>query len=184
MIIIYTNIIYSHSPVPSYNWTRRGSNLPRGAYTTNYNRVLIMPRVRVEDQGEYICRAYNDRLSIENSVRLAIQAAPNFTIPLVDKHMDNRGELTWTCEAFGIPDVTYSWFRNGELLDMLTLSPEDIDRYTIRDNVLNIKYLDPEKDQAMYQCRARNQLKTTYSSAQLRVLCECLNISFGVILLY
>ncbi|KAH0956722.1 hypothetical protein HN011_007833 [Eciton burchellii] len=157
-------------PVPAYNWTRRDSTLPRGAYTMNYNRVLIIPRVRVEDQGEYVCRVHNDRLSIENSVQLTVQAAPNFTIPLVDKHMDNRADLTWTCEAFGIPDVTYNWFRNGELLDMYTLPPEDRDRYTIQDNVLNIKHLDPEKDQAMYQCRARNQLKITYSSAQLRVL--------------
>ncbi|XP_076173707.1 contactin-like [Ptiloglossa arizonensis] len=157
-------------PVPSYNWTRRGALLPRGAHITSYNRVLIIPKVHVDDQGEYVCRVHNDRLSIENSVRLTIQAAPNFTIPLVDKHMDNRGELTWTCEAFGIPDVTYSWFKNTELLDMETLRPEDKDRYSIQDNVLNIKYLDPERDPAMYQCRAKNQLKTRYSSAQLRVL--------------
>ncbi|XP_012285560.1 contactin [Orussus abietinus] len=157
-------------PVPSYNWTRRGAPLPRSAIATNYNRILIIPRVQVEDQGEYVCRAHNERVSIENSVQLTIQAAPNFTIPLIDKHMDNKGELTWTCEAFGIPDVSYSWFRNGEVLDMFTLPPEDKDRYFIRDNVLTIKYLDPERDQAMYQCRARNQLKTTYSSAQLRVL--------------
>ncbi|XP_053991481.1 contactin [Hylaeus volcanicus] len=157
-------------PVPSYNWTRRGALLPRGSYSTSYNRVLIIPKVHVDDQGEYVCRVHNDRLSIENSVRLTIQAAPNFTIPLVDKHMDNRGELTWTCEAFGIPDVTYNWFKNGELLDMETLPSEDRDRYSIQDNVLNIKNLDPERDPAMYQCRAKNQLKTKYSSAQLRVL--------------
>lgn len=47
-----------------------------------------------------------------------VSAEPNFTIPLSDKHMDNKAELTWTCEAFGIPDVTYSWFRNGELLQV------------------------------------------------------------------
>lgn len=88
--------------------------------------------------------------------------------------MDNRGELTWTCEAFGIPDVSYSWFRNGEMLNMETLPSQDRDRYSIQDNVLSIKYLDPERDQAMYQCRARNQLKTKYSSAQLRILCKLL----------
>jgi len=41
---------------------------------TNYNRVLILPRVRVEDQGEYVCRAYNDKVSITGSVTLSIQA--------------------------------------------------------------------------------------------------------------
>jgi hypothetical protein len=32
--------------------------------------------------------------------------------------MDNKGDLTWTCEAFGIPDVTYTWYRNGKLLQV------------------------------------------------------------------
>lgn len=165
-------LTYSSSPVPSYNWTRKGAGLPRSAVFSNYNRVLVLPNVQVEDQGEYVCRAYNNRASIENSVRLSIGAAPNFTIPLSDKHVDNRGDLTWTCEAFGIPDVNYDWFRNGDILNMYTLPPEDRDRYTIQDNVLSIKQLDPERDQAMYQCRAKNQLRTKYSSAQLRVLCK------------
>ncbi|XP_046682308.1 contactin isoform X2 [Homalodisca vitripennis] len=157
-------------PVPSYNWTRRGSALPRQAIFASYNRVLLIPNVQVEDQGEYICRATNDRASIHNSVVLSIQAEPNFTIPLTDKHMDNKGELTWTCEAFGIPDVSYAWMRNGELLEVDKLPEEDRARYVIQDNVLTIRYLNPERDPAMYQCRARNDLRTKYSSAQLRVL--------------
>lgn len=56
-----------------YNWTRKGSPLPRNSYLTSYNRVLIIPKVQVEDQGEYVCRAYNERSSIENSVILNIQ---------------------------------------------------------------------------------------------------------------
>jgi hypothetical protein len=157
--------------VPSYNWTRKGSNLPRNAIVSNYNRVLTIPKVQVDDQGEYVCRVYNDKHSMQNSVVLTIRAEPNFTIPLVDKHMDKGSDLTWTCEAFGIPDVTYSWLRNGELLDPYNLTYEDKDRYIIVDNVLTIKALDPERDPGMYQCQARNQLKTRYSSAQLRILC-------------
>ncbi|XP_066997548.2 contactin [Anabrus simplex] len=157
-------------PVPSYNWTRRGANLPRGAMTLSFNRVLILPRVQVEDQGEYVCRAHNDRAAIEHSVILAIQAEPNFTIPLTDRHMDKESDLTWTCEAFGIPDVNYTWFRNGELLEVNKLPEEDRDRYHIVDNVLTVRYLNPERDQAMYQCRASNQLKSKYSSGQLRIL--------------
>lgn len=61
------------SPVPSYNWTRKGGNLPRSAFFVSYNRVLVIPKVQVEDEGEYICRAYNDRASIENNVILSIQ---------------------------------------------------------------------------------------------------------------
>lgn len=101
-----------------------------------------------------------------------ISAEPNFTIPLTDKHMDNQADLTWTCEAFGVPDVTYKWFKNGEPIEIDKLQPDDQKRYSIQDNVLNIKYLDAEKDSGMYQCEARNTLKARFSSAQLRVLCE------------
>lgn len=68
------------SPVPIYNWTRRGAPLPRNSYLTSYSRVLIIPKVQVEDQGEYVCRASNERSSIENSVILNIQGTTTTTI--------------------------------------------------------------------------------------------------------
>lgn len=139
--------------------------------------MLLIPNVQVEDQGNYECLAYNERSSVRNSVYLTIQAEPNFTIPLMDKHMDRDGELIWTCEAFGIPDVTYNWLRNGEPLTLWNLPEEDVSRYTIQDNVLTIKQLNEERDAGMYQCSATNQLTTKYSSAQLRVLCKKNNIS-------
>ncbi|XP_034935862.1 contactin [Chelonus insularis] len=157
-------------PVPNYNWTRKGAPLPRHAKFSSYNRILTLPNVTVEDQGEYTCRAFNERASTENSVYLSIQAEPHFTIELEDKHMDHDGDLTWTCEAFGIPDVTYRWYKNGEPISMDTLPLEDRNRFFIRDNILKIQHLDRERDDGMYQCQARNELKTKYSSAQLRVL--------------
>lgn len=157
-------------PIPSYNWTRKGSELPKHAYLSSYNRVLTIPRVSVEDEGEYVCTITNERSSMNNSVILSVQALPNFTIPIVDKHVDNDGELTWTCEAFGIPDVNYTWWKNGKEINMEKLAPEDKDRYHIQDNILSIRNLNPERDPGMFQCQAKNQLKTRYSSAQLRVL--------------
>ncbi|CAH4035672.1 unnamed protein product [Pieris brassicae] len=157
-------------PVPSYNWTRKNGPMPKKAYLSNFDRVLTIPKVAVEDEGEYICDVRNDRAHILNSVFLKVQAEPNFTIPLADKHMDNKGDLHWNCEAFGIPDVNYTWWRNGEKLSTDALELQDKDRYVIQDNVLIIKYLDPSRDPGMYQCEAKNQLKARFSSGQLRVL--------------
>lgn len=39
----------------------------------SYSRVLVIPRVQVEDQGEYVCRIYNDKNTMERSVTLNIQ---------------------------------------------------------------------------------------------------------------
>lgn len=50
------------------------------------------------------------------------------------------------------------------------LDQEDRGRIKIQDNVLTINGLEDERDPGMYQCRASNTLKTTYSSGQLRVL--------------
>ena len=44
---------------------------------------------------------------------LSIQSRPVFTISIGDMHVDEKDDLTWTCEAFGIPDVKYEWMKNG-----------------------------------------------------------------------
>lgn len=56
------------------------------------------------------------------------------------------------------------------LLVMGYMDMEDRGRIKIQDNVLTISYVDQDRDPGMYQCRASNTLKTSYSSAQLRVL--------------
>lgn len=68
---------------------------------------------------------------------------PNFTIPLRDKVKDLNSEVNFVCEANAIPDVNYTWYKNAELLDREQL---DRDKYIVQDNVLTIKYLDPDKD--------------------------------------
>ena len=159
-------------PVPHYNWTRVNSVLPRGSYMTNYNRVLIIPRVRVEDQGDYRCTAKNDKVTIKETLTLSIQSRPVFTINIGDQFVDENDEVIWTCEAFGIPDVTYSWLRDGKPLtsDPDKLAPEDRNRYEIVDNVLKIRQARKDRDEGMYQCMASNDLESKYSSGQLKVL--------------
>lgn len=154
-------------PVPSYNWTRKDLGLPRRSYLINYDRVLIIPNATLNDNGEYICSARNARKAISKSIVLNLQMKPNFTIPLRDKIRENKGEVSFICEANAIPDVNYTWYKNSELLEQINL---DKDKYIVQDNVLTIKFLDPDKDDGMYQCAAKNQLKTVYSSSQLRVL--------------
>ena len=154
-------------PVPSYNWTRKDGSLPKQAYSMNFNRVLIIPNATVNDNGEYICTTKNDRRSLEKAINVNIQMKPNFTIPLKDQIKDYNSEVNFVCEAYAIPDANYTWYKNADLLDREKL---DKDKYVIQDNLLTIKYLDPEKDDGMYQCKAMNQLKSVYSSGELRVL--------------
>lgn len=96
-------------------------------------------------------------------------AKPEFTIPLGNKVVDRESTITWTCEAFGIPEVTYTWLRNGQILNYNDLNTFDNARYKVRDNVLVIEAVQ-ESDQGMFQCKATNQLGSTFSTGQLRVM--------------
>lgn len=44
---------------------------------TNFNRVLVIPTIRMEDEGEYICRINNDQSIKEASITLHIQGNNN-----------------------------------------------------------------------------------------------------------
>ena len=82
--------------------------------------------------------------------------------------------IVWTCEAFGIPEVNYQWYKNGiELKDRNSLEnslpPEDRNRYIVNQNILTIDGLIPDRDEGMYQCKAYNQLGSALTSGQLKV---------------
>lgn len=166
-------------PVPSYNWTRVGvtDRLPDGSTVTSHGRVLIIHNVKVEDQGEYACTATSGRDLIVKAVTLTIQSLPVFTVPLTDRVMDRGASLVWTCEAFGIPDVSYKWYKNGIELDPIEINRATNGRYRIKDNVIMIDGLIPGShsspvsgDEGMYQCKASNALGSRFSSGQVKVL--------------
>ena len=46
-----------------------------------------------------MCRAHNDKVSITGSVKISIQSRPMFTIAIGDKHVDEKTDVTWTCEV-------------------------------------------------------------------------------------
>ena len=155
-------------PVASYNWMRRNGELPRGAKLSNYNRVLTLSKVEPADIGEYICEARNNQLTITGSIVLSIQAKPSFTIPLQDQFLTENDDLIWQCEAFGVPDVEYHYLKNSRVLTNETMTDDEKARYKITDSVLEIKGVKPS-DEASYQCKATNQLSSSYSAAQLRI---------------
>ncbi|XP_023243546.1 contactin-like isoform X1 [Centruroides sculpturatus] len=158
-------------PTPFYKWTREGrrNELPKNSNLKSYNRVLIISNVKEEDQGKYVCKAYNEEESIETSIKLSLEAFPKFTIPLEDAILDSGSQLKWKCEAYGIPEVEYSWYKNGNRLKSNMSSFGYGNRYRIQDNVLIIDEVS-EEDKGTYQCRAKNELGVVISSGRLKIL--------------
>lgn len=104
---------------------------------------------------------------------LLLSASPYFTIPMKDQHLDEGQTATFRCYGDGIPAVTFSWLRNGTVLNVANLSPDDQARIAISSNVLTIGSVKPS-DAGMYQCAVSNTHATRYDAAQLRVLCKLL----------
>ena len=105
-----------------------------------------------------------------NCLSSLITALPFFRIPLEHQHLDVGQDLTWRCQADGVPSITYSWYKDTKQLTQDTLLEADKDRISVQTNVLTIKNVDPVKDSGMYQCGATNIHGQRFSSAQLRVM--------------
>lgn len=49
----------SISPTPQVEWVKMGHQLPSKAKLENHGKLLIVPRVELEDGGKYMCKAKN-----------------------------------------------------------------------------------------------------------------------------
>lgn len=130
---------------------------------TDSDRVLTIVGVTLQDAGVYTCVCSSRRSGTrdQKTFHLAIEAKPVFTVPLRDQHADRESELVWRCQAFGIPQPTYTWYRNGQLLS----GDSDL---IITGNTLTIPRLG-ESQAGMYQCMASNSHGVVTSTAQLRL---------------
>ncbi|KAK7493986.1 hypothetical protein BaRGS_00014868 [Batillaria attramentaria] len=148
-----------------YIWYRDGKEMPRTASFSETKRVMRIENVQIEDGGQYRCRvdSRTTNLFAEKNYTLDIQAEPYFSYPLTDQHVDLGSKLTWHCEARGKPTPTYTWYKNGQVLQNST-------GVRISGNTMVIDSLQRERDSGMYQCAARNLYGVSFSSAQIRVL--------------
>ncbi|CAC5393347.1 unnamed protein product [Mytilus coruscus] len=119
-----------------------------------------------EDEGNYLCIvSRGTTASSQKNLYLRLYAVPYYLVPLRPQHVDLGSDLTWKCEASGYPYPTYSWYKDGKLIEII---PGEIN---VAGNTLTIFNLQL-KHNGMYQCAAENYLGTSMSEAQLRVLEE------------
>ncbi|KAH9496082.1 hypothetical protein Btru_012690 [Bulinus truncatus] len=163
---ILTLECFAYGKLPlRYSWHRDNGPIPGKAEYSEHGRVITLPNAELEDSGNYTCvvdRGSNAKA--EKSLNLRIEARPFFVFPLKDQHIDVGRQMTWRCEAGGVPRPTYQWFKNGVLILSTDTSVE------VQGNMLKIAAAQPEAHQGMYQCSATNVHGTVLSSAQLRVL--------------
>ncbi|CAG5132278.1 unnamed protein product, partial [Candidula unifasciata] len=148
-----------------YSWKRNDGPMHPDATFSDHNRVLTIPKARLEDTGSYTCVVSGDRNTANRTVFISLLAPPSFPFPLQNQHVDADSKLTWICNAIGVPRPTYTWYKNG-----VALFSNAADGLWINRNILTIDKVNAAKHNGMYQCEATNVYASSRSSAQLRAL--------------
>ncbi|XP_059165972.1 contactin-like [Physella acuta] len=148
-----------------YSWKKDNGPLPNKAVISDHGRVVTLPDAQLEDAGNYTCRVERGSSGVaEKSLSLIVEAKPFFITPLRHHHIDMNCTFTWHCEAAGLPKPTYSWYKDGQVINSSS------SHIQVRGNILKIDRADTVHHQGMYQCSASNVHGTTMSTAQIRVL--------------
>ncbi|XP_026534413.1 protein turtle homolog B, partial [Notechis scutatus] len=113
---------------------------------------LRIEQVRSEDQGWYECKVLMldqqyDTFHNGSWVHLTVNAPPTFTeTPPQYVEAKEGGSITLTCMAFGNPNPTVTWLREGELLG-------GSNKYRVSDGSLTVMSISRD-DRGAYTCRA------------------------------
>ena len=92
-----------------------------------------------------------------------ITVPPQWVMELEDNNADIYSDATLECEAESPDGVEYEWYRNTEPLTTR-------DRHTFSNEQKTLTIIDLEvEDTAMYQCVAKNDFGSAYSTGQLNV---------------
>ncbi|XP_048727659.2 contactin-5-like isoform X2 [Ostrea edulis] len=157
--------VTSYTQTWSFTWNKVGGRMPDRAKYLDFNRVVEIGNIQYEDEGTYECVVKRKSSVASKVVLLSIESKPYFLIPLDHKHLDEGVETTWRCLAYGKPSPTYTWYKNGQLLQ-----PNNNADISINRNILTIRNANKEKHDGMYQCAATNTHGTSLSAAQVRIL--------------
>ncbi|XP_076086554.1 basement membrane-specific heparan sulfate proteoglycan core protein-like isoform X4 [Mytilus galloprovincialis] len=140
--------VVTGTPIPTVTWSRIGEPLPE---TSTVNDVfLVIPNVRIEDAGTYVCTAQNLRGTIQQRVNLFVKARPIISGSQADSMTAALGsKASMSCEAVGYPQPDITWYRkDGQMPSEYTVE---------KDGRLTIPKVNPD-DAGMYVCSAGNEL--------------------------
>ena len=93
---------------------------------------------------------------------------PEVTSHPMNIRVNNGSNVTFNCVSFSYASVTYTWLRNGTLLDdddvniiISTDSDEDNKNYTTTLMILDVQL----SDNGVYVCNVNNREGTAFSNA-------------------
>lgn len=130
---------------------------------------LYINDARSDDQGKYKAVLKNKVGTIESDeVNLVVSAGPKITKMLKDSEVTEGSTVDLVCEVLGKPAPSYTWSRNGQLI-------ESNDRYetVVKDNTFTLKIKNiTENESGLYVASFKNDLGVSDTKCNMTVLTQ------------
>jgi hypothetical protein len=168
---------YYGNPTPSIIWRKLGGQLPVGRHIKqNFNSELTITNVEQSDEGEYVCTGSNKLEKSDTTIRLDVQAAPEFRqksdLPR-NLNLTDGDSVTLYCGADAEPEANIVWMQNKNPLDPNNLPSKF--RLTNDNQNLTIKNVckncgNDESDLQVIHCNASNKHGYKLAAGYINVL--------------
>uniref|UniRef100_A0A8D2ZR19 Hemicentin-1 n=1 Tax=Scophthalmus maximus TaxID=52904 RepID=A0A8D2ZR19_SCOMX len=168
-------------PPPEITWTRDGQVhlFGNGIHILPGGQMLQLPRVRLEDAGQYVCTATNSAGQDQKNILLSVYVPPTLKhrpdaeSDLVTPHVGSS--VTLRCEAHGVPEPEVTWYKNG--LQLAAGNGLKMDRHQVE--IIGVQM----KDGGTYTCKVSNMAgqvdKTFRLTTVSKKVVESLNYTLG-----
>ncbi|XP_063071341.1 neural cell adhesion molecule L1-like protein isoform X2 [Engraulis encrasicolus] len=152
-------------PTPKVEWIKVGHGLPKHALVENHAKVLRIPNVQQEDEGQYKCTAKNGHGGDTSHLfHVTVEDPPQWTA-MPESQINMIGsDVVIKCVATGNPKPTISWRVNGQSLDEVPAANRKVFENKIILERAN------SSDSAVYQCEASNKHGTILANANIMIM--------------
>ncbi|MEQ2257967.1 hypothetical protein XENORESO_020563 [Xenotaenia resolanae] len=153
------------SPMPELRWSKYGQgNLEGNRFKTHSNGTLEIKRIRIEDQGTYLCVISNIAGRDENQVRVDVKE-PIIIVTRPQSMKVMRGSdvrLECGVKADITTPVTTTWMKNKKQVALSWRVSLDVSNLVIT----NVN----RGDEGNYTCVIQNEMEQKSASAHLMVM--------------
>ncbi|XP_043942463.1 uncharacterized protein LOC122813971 isoform X3 [Protopterus annectens] len=112
------------------------------------NASLLLPSIKVTDQGDYLCRIIYNPNNEESSVTITTEAPPVLTVFNQGVNKNGKWKLKATGNHFYPKDIAVAWFQNDHIVNYSTTGdPQENEDGTFRiDSTLTITPTETDTD--------------------------------------